>query len=86
MGEHDLSTERDCEKDNEGLDVLCAEKYQDIGVERIHSHPDYTKTRLQNDIALIRLNDSIDFRPRNVKSVCLPFGSAARLNLDFVRD
>ncbi|XP_076762228.1 serine protease ea-like isoform X4 [Xylocopa sonorina] len=30
LGEHDLSTERDCDKDEEGIEIICAERYQDI--------------------------------------------------------
>ena len=79
VGEHDISKERDCDYDEDGLEVRCAERYQDFGVDSIYYHPDYTRTKLQNDIALIKLNDSIDFRPLNVKPICLPFGTAATL-------
>ncbi|KAL0100210.1 hypothetical protein PUN28_019556 [Cardiocondyla obscurior] len=79
VGEHDISKERDCEKGSEGEDVLCAEKYQDFEIESVTFHPNYTRTLLQNDIALIRLNGTIDFTPRNVKPICLPFGSATQL-------
>lgn len=85
MGEHDISKERDCDYDEDGLEVRCAERYQDFGVESIYYHPDYTRTKLQNDIALIKLNDSIDFRPLNVKPICLPFGTAATLKSKKVR-
>ncbi|XP_071650285.1 serine protease ea-like [Temnothorax longispinosus] len=80
IGDHDINKERDCERDNNGQEVFCAEQYQDFGVDSVRFHPDYTRTRLQNDIALIRLNDSVDFRPRNAKPICLPFGTAAILN------
>ncbi|KAL0100204.1 hypothetical protein PUN28_019554 [Cardiocondyla obscurior] len=80
VGDHDIDKERDCETDLNGLEILCAEKYQDFGVDSVIFHPEYTRTKLQNDIALIRLNSTIDFRPRNVKPICLPFGSAATLN------
>ncbi|KYN38802.1 Serine protease easter [Trachymyrmex septentrionalis] len=52
------------------------ERYQDFGVESVEFHPEYTRTKLQNDIALIRLNSTVDFRPHNVKPICLPFGTA----------
>ncbi|KYN38801.1 Serine protease easter [Trachymyrmex septentrionalis] len=80
VGDHDLSKERDCDTNNKGLEVVCAERYQDFGVESVQFHPEYTRTKLQNDIALIRLNSTVDFRPRNVKPVCLPFGTATALN------
>lgn len=73
IGDHDTSTKRDCDKDENGQDIECAEPYQEFGVESVHYHPDYSRTLLHNDIALIRLNSTIDFRPLNVKSICLPF-------------
>ncbi|RLU16063.1 hypothetical protein DMN91_011821 [Ooceraea biroi] len=78
VGDHDISKERDCDVDQHGVEVLCAERYQDFGVESVHFHPQYTRRKLQNDIALIRVNSSIDFRPQNAKPVCLPLGTAAR--------
>ncbi|GAB1869856.1 CLIP domain-containing serine protease [Camponotus japonicus] len=80
VGDHDISKERDCDYDESGLEVACAERYQDFAVESLYFHPDYTRTKLQNDIAIIKLNGSIDFRPLSVKPICLPFGSAARLD------
>lgn len=74
IGEHDLSTERDCDKDEQGLEVACAEGYQDFGLESVHFHPDYTPRLAQNDIALLRLNGDANFRPENVKPICLPVG------------
>lgn len=78
VGEHDITKERDC--DFEGTaDEVCAEKYQDFGVERVHFHPEYSGTKLINDVALIRVNRKIDFRPANARPVCLPIGSAAKI-------
>lgn len=79
MGDHDISKERDCDRDENGLEIQCAEKYQDFGIESAHFHPEYTRRKLQNDIALIRLNSSVDFRPFNARPICLPFGTATRL-------
>ncbi|EGI63809.1 Serine protease easter [Acromyrmex echinatior] len=79
VGDHDLSKERDCDTNIKGLEIVCAERYQDFGVESVHFHPEYTRTKLQNDIALIRLNSTVDFRPQNVKPICLPFGTATTL-------
>ncbi|XP_076289829.1 melanization protease 1-like [Lasioglossum baleicum] len=74
IGEHDLSTERDCDKNDWGLQVACAERYQDFGLESVHFHPDYTPKSAQNDIALLRLNADADYRPKNVRPICLPVG------------
>ncbi|KAL6256344.1 hypothetical protein P5V15_012461 [Pogonomyrmex californicus] len=79
VGDHDISKERDCDTNDEGLELDCAERYQDFALESFHVHPDYSRSKLQNDIALIRLNGSIDFRPRNVRPICLPFGTGATL-------
>ncbi|KAF7399196.1 hypothetical protein HZH68_007788 [Vespula germanica] len=84
IGEHDLSTERDCDKDENGIEVACAERYQDYDIENTYVHPGYTKTKLQNDIALIRLNGDADFRPRNVKPICLPIKSSITLPRKFI--
>lgn len=80
VGDHDISKERDCDLDENGLEVLCGERYQDFGIESYHFHPGYTRRKLQNDIALIRLNGTIDFRPLNSKPICLPYGTAMRIN------
>jgi len=85
VGDHDISKERDCDRDENGLELECAERYQDFGVQSVHYHPQYTRVKLQNDIAIIRLNSSVDFRPLNVKSICLPYGTAANLNHKKVR-
>ncbi|XP_025993279.1 serine protease easter [Solenopsis invicta] len=79
VGDHDISTERDCEKDTNGEEVFCAEKYQEFNVSSVHFHPEYSNSTQQNDIALIKLNNSIDFTPLSVKPICLPFGSATNL-------
>ncbi|XP_015591055.1 melanization protease 1 isoform X2 [Cephus cinctus] len=79
LGEHDLSTERDCDKDENGLEVVCAERYQDFRIESVHHHPDYSRTKLHNDIALIRLSGDADFRPESVRPICLPIGTASRI-------
>ncbi|XP_012535071.2 serine protease easter [Monomorium pharaonis] len=84
VGDYNLSKERECELDENGHEV-CAERYQDIAMEKngFYRHPDYSPFEDKNDIALIRLNDTIDFSPQNVKPICLPFGPTA--NIDFRR-
>lgn len=79
VGDHDTSKERDCDYDKNGLEIVCAERYQDFGVESIHYHPMYTRTKLQNDIALIRLDNDIDFRPANARPICLPLSPATKI-------
>ncbi|XP_050590762.1 uncharacterized protein LOC126922324 [Bombus affinis] len=79
LGEHNLNTERDCDKDEDGIEIVCAERYQDIGIESTHFHPQYSRAKLQNDIGLLRLDQDADFRPQNVRPICMPIGSAATL-------
>ncbi|XP_020711472.2 CLIP domain-containing serine protease HP8-like isoform X1 [Athalia rosae] len=79
VGEHDLSTERDCDREK-GVETNCAERYQDFLIERFHAHEGYRRDKLQNDIALIRLNGDADFRPPSVRPICLPIGSASTLH------
>jgi hypothetical protein len=78
VGEHNITSERDCDKHGT-FEEICAEKYQDIGIEKVDAHPNYSMTKLHNDIALIRLKSNIDFSPQNAKPICLPIGSAARI-------
>ena len=79
MGEHDLSTEEDCEgKDTP--DEICAPRLQEFRIEEVIAHKQYNSPKLyQNDIALIRVDRDIDFRFENVKPICLPIGSAAKI-------
>lgn len=65
--------------DKNGLEIVCAEKYQDFGIESTHHHSQYSRTKLQNDVALIRLNNDIDFRPANAKPICLPLSPATKI-------
>lgn len=76
LGEHDLRTERDCDKGGDGLEVTCAQKYQDFEIESTHPHPEYSRGKLQNDIALIRLSRKADLTPQSVRPICLPIGMA----------
>ncbi|XP_054011033.1 transmembrane protease serine 9-like [Hylaeus anthracinus] len=80
IGEHDLNTERDCDRDETGLEIVCADRYQDFGLESVHFHPEYSSKKLQNDIALLRLNGDADFRPANVRPICMPLGAAATIS------
>lgn len=75
VGEHDISTERDCSKDENGIELACAEQYQDIDIESVQFHPEYSRLKLVNDIALVRLSSDANFRPKNVKPICLPLRS-----------
>lgn len=85
LGEHDLSRERDCDHDRQGMETVCTGGYQDFEVESFVAHSGYSRSKLQNDIALIRLSSDIDFRPVNVRPICLPIGTAVNLTYIKVR-
>ncbi|XP_014215660.1 serine protease easter-like isoform X2 [Copidosoma floridanum] len=79
VGEHDFAKERDCEAVGTSEEV-CAERYQDFQIESVTSHEKYSTVNYHNDIAIIRVNRDIDFRPDNVKPVCMPIGSSAKIS------
>lgn len=59
VGEHNIQTETDCEGTGESL--VCADQYQDFGIEEILAHPEFDVRGRQNDIGLLRLDRNIDF-------------------------
>jgi len=71
LGEHDKSQNRDCQRQSDGRE-LCNSP-QDFGISRVMFHDSYNTPRLQNDIALIKLDRPV--REDNfVGKACLPFG------------
>ncbi|XP_046743771.1 CLIP domain-containing serine protease 2-like [Diprion similis] len=80
LGEHDLSREKDCETDVNGLDINCAEDHQDFSVMGVAVHPDYSTEQQQDDIALILLDGEADFSAANVRPICLPVIPTLALN------
>jgi secreted trypsin-like serine protease len=67
LGEHDISTEKDCNSQNS-----CAPPVQDIQIELALKHKDFDNSKKINDIALLRLKTAADVTKRNVKTICLP--------------
>ncbi|XP_011180416.1 phenoloxidase-activating factor 3 isoform X1 [Zeugodacus cucurbitae] len=68
LGEHDLSTAVDCAK-------IC-QTYEEFGIDpqqKPFIHPDYDDSTKYKDIALIKLDRTIDFQTYNhIKPICLP--------------
>lgn len=67
LGEWDLTTEMDCMKIQSGIELvdICAPPPQNFTVEETITHPLYnTRADYSDDIALIRLNQTIDFSMR----------------------
>ncbi|XP_069688637.1 melanization protease 1-like isoform X2 [Periplaneta americana] len=81
LGEHDLSTDIDCLTNEEG-EELCAQPPVDYDVEDAIPHPNYSAVTLHNDIGLIRIKGTANFRSETVKPICLPLGTDQTQNLD----
>lgn len=67
LGEWDLTTEKDCTKVLSGTELVdfCAPPAQNFTVEETVTHPLYnTRADHSDDIALLRLNRTIDFSMR----------------------
>ncbi|XP_058462770.1 CLIP domain-containing serine protease B4-like [Malaya genurostris] len=75
LGEWDLQTEKDCDSNS-----ACSDPPIDVGIEKIISHEGFNKLTLINDIALIKLNRSVNFTDF-ISPVCLPLSGNAK-NLD----
>ncbi|XP_060647028.1 serine protease grass-like [Drosophila nasuta] len=75
MGEHNLGIENNCLTDTD-----CLPSYEEFGVEDIRRHPKYERHTNSYDIALIKLNRSVTFRP-NIRPICLPIESKSQ-NID----
>lgn len=74
LGEWDQNEEQDCEYANEN----CADAPVNMGIEKIIVHEDYGKNdTYSNDIALIRLNRSVDIS-QYISPVCLPIEEPQR--------
>lgn len=76
LGEHDITSVRDCD-----FFINCAPPVQNIDVADVIVHPEYVPKTLANDIALIRLANKANFNQSNIQPICLPFGRYADLNL-----
>lgn len=76
LGDYNTTSERDCDENG-----VCAEKIQEIEVEKAIPHPNYEIIRsagnrlssIANDIALIRLSKPAKLKQKNIRTICLPF-------------
>uniref|UniRef100_A0A1B0G6M0 Peptidase S1 domain-containing protein n=1 Tax=Glossina morsitans morsitans TaxID=37546 RepID=A0A1B0G6M0_GLOMM len=73
LGEHDLNQEIDCVYNE------CSEKPRDLNYEDVIIYPNYDHRSHQNDIALIRLADKINFT-QFILPICLPL-TETRMNI-----
>ncbi|KAF5306619.1 hypothetical protein FQA39_LY08808 [Lamprigera yunnana] len=69
LGEYNIKNETDCVVDYEFL--TCADKVVDIDLEDIILHPDYNEEFNNNNIAIIRVANKIDFTDY-IRPICMP--------------
>ena len=60
LGELNLDNQTDCSEINRKR--VCAPPVEDFGIEEILSHPGFSLAKLSDDIALIRLNQTVTFK------------------------
>ena len=69
VGEHDLNSETDCTEDEQ----ICSPQPQEMEVEKVVFHANYSKPKpFQNDIAIIKLASDV-VENDYVSLVCLPY-------------
>ncbi|XP_005185513.2 serine protease easter [Musca domestica] len=80
LGEWDLTLDPDCTVDNGVKD--CIEPYVDVRIDYAIAHPSYIPTSKDqfNDIAIIRLMDSVGHF-KHLIPICLPVASSIRTKL-----
>ncbi|XP_030369258.1 melanization protease 1 [Scaptodrosophila lebanonensis] len=80
LGEWDTTSDPDCKRQLNNREV-CNDRYIDIPVAEIITHPQYQNGRDQpHDIALLRLRSPVTFSP-TIQPVCLPTESRLRNEL-----
>uniref|UniRef100_A0A6P4ERX7 CLIP domain-containing serine protease n=1 Tax=Drosophila rhopaloa TaxID=1041015 RepID=A0A6P4ERX7_DRORH len=70
LGEHDLTTEEDCQILG-GTNRVCLPPYEEFGIEKIHVHPNYVHGQISYDLAIIKLSQVVKEKS-HIKPVCLP--------------
>lgn len=81
-GEHNISSEIDCEGGENPEYVTCAPPVQDMTIEDTIPHPNYNPTTYSDDIGLIRLAAPLNVSVESVKAICLPTIASLR-NINF---
>ena len=72
LGEHDLATEKDCLKT--GRIRYCSPPVEDFGIENIVAHPEFNGRTLSNDVAIIQLDRTVQFKSRLHFVCAIKFG------------
>ncbi|XP_064544351.1 serine protease grass-like [Drosophila montana] len=69
LGEHKISNATDCAWVKSRY--ICAPPVEDISIERIIVHEDYSRESVHNDIALVKLSRDVEFK-QHIRPICLP--------------
>lgn len=81
LGEHRLSTARDCNNYTSGgvVELDCAEPVEDVAIEDVIVHEQYRPRRKfsGNDIGMIRLARKVTFQD-HIQPICLPFSATLK--------
>lgn len=72
LGEWNLLSDPDCDENE-----YCNEPSLDIGIEKLINHENYNKVTIMNDIALIKLNESVNYT-ETISPVCLPLSDLTK--------
>lgn len=72
LGEHTISTNKDCDfADDHGF--CDSDPIQDIEIEKVICHENYSNRKRMHDIAILKLVRSAHFKGvHNVETICLP--------------
>ena len=71
VGEYNVSSPIDCVEFFPD-DVICAERVQDIPIDKVIPHPHFDPSTQANDIGLIRLATPINMTVDSILPICLP--------------
>ena len=63
LGEHTFNSSKDCQVGIHPNQTICSDPPVNITVQRVDVHPDFKAhpNHLKNDIALIRLNETVNY-------------------------
>ncbi|KAF2891821.1 hypothetical protein ILUMI_14352, partial [Ignelater luminosus] len=79
LGEWRISTATDCE---EGKASSCTDPVVDLKIEEKMVHPQYTRRKGKNDIALVRLERNVEYTDF-IQPICLPVSESPDLESGF---
>ncbi|XP_034476256.1 serine protease grass-like [Drosophila innubila] len=70
LGEHNITSDTDCRLNSQKLHV-CAPPVQNLAIERVFLHEQYSQQTGHNDIALVKLKYDVE-NTVSIKPICLP--------------